>query len=426
MSAQGSKIQEEMRCQRSALPKIAYLLNSFPRLTETFILQEILALEHQGLPLRIFSLYEPPTSKMVEVVWDGQASVTYISRHSRLNLLVIAVRRFLKAPQRFLRTGIVMVTHYRPRSALGYLLYAAYLADQLEREGITHIHAHFATEPTSVAWSMHLLTGISYSFTAHAYDIYLSPKETLAAKMRMASFVVTCTAYNQRYLAEIDQHLDKPIHCIYLGLNLRAFPSTISVASSPLASPLILAVGRLVEKKGLSYLLRACRALKDQGCDFVCRIVGDGPLRQVLEQEIRELELTNRVELCGAATHKRVIEMYQHATVATLPCVIAKNGDRDGLPIALVEALYMGVSVVSTPISGIPELITSEVNGLLVPPQDSTALAAALARLLDNPSLRERLAVAGRLTVLERFDMAQNTTRLLHLLCASQEDRDSE
>jgi glycosyltransferase involved in cell wall biosynthesis len=426
MFTQQSNAQGKMAYQSSDLPKIAYLLNSFPCLSETFIVQEILELECQGLPLHLFALSEPSVNKQAEGVWDGQAPITYISRHSRLTLLAIALRRFLRTPWRFLRTVIIMVAHYRRGSVLGHLLYAAYLADQLVYEGIPHLHAHYATTPASVAQLVHLLTGISYSFTAHAHDIYLSPKDTLAYKMRTARFVVTCTAYNERYLAGIDLRFGTHIHCIYHGLNLRIFPSHASIASLPLASPLILAVGRLVEKKGLSYLLRASRILKDQGYNFTCRIVGDGPLRQVLEAEMRELDLIDKVEMWGAASHKQVIEMYQQATIAALPCIIGKNGDRDGIPNVLVEALYMGVAVVSTPISGIPELITSEVSGLLVPPQDSTALAIALARLLDDTLLRCRFAAAGRETVLERFDMARNTIRLLHLLCADEGDRHDE
>ncbi len=378
----------------------------------------ILELEHQGLLLRIFSLYEPSSTKVPEAVQEVRAPVTYIPRHSlreTLALLIAAARRFLKAPWRFLCITLSAVIHHRqPFELPKYLLYAAYLAGQFEREGITHVHAHFANTPTAVAQFVHQFTGISYSFTAHAKDIYLSRPADLAYRMRMASFVVTCTAYNQHYLAALaDQGLDGHIHCIYNGLNLRAFPADVSV---PAAHPLILTVARLVEKKGLSYLLHACRMLTDQGYDFTCRIVGEGRLRPLLEQEIGDLALTGRVELWGAETHERVIEMYRHATLVALPCVIGENGDRDGLPTVLVESLYMGVPIVSTPVSGIPELITPEVNGLLVAPRDSTALAAAMARLLADPQLCSRLALAGRQTVLARFDMARNVTRLLQLL----------
>ena len=404
--------------QGQNLPRIAYLIKCFPRTSETFILHEILELEHQGLALRIFSLYEPSTTKVPEAVQEVRAPVTYLPGHflrRTLALLPAAARRFLKAPWRFLCIALSAVIHYRqPFVLLKHLLYAAYLAGQFEREGITHVHAHFANMPTAVAQFVYQFTGISYSFTAHAKDIYLSRPADLAYRMHMARFVVTCTAYNQRYLAGLaDQGLDGHIHCIYNGLNLRAFPAGVSV---PPAHTLILTVARLVEKKGLSYLVQACRILTDQGYDFTCRIVGEGLLRPVLEQEICDLGLTGWVELWGAETHERVIEMYRHATLVALPCVIGENGDRDGIPNVLVESLYMGVPVVSTPVSGIPELITPEVNGLLVAPRDSAALAAAIARLLADPQLCGRLALAGRQTVLARFDMARNVTRLLQLL----------
>jgi glycosyltransferase involved in cell wall biosynthesis len=402
--------------------RLAYLLERFPCLAETYILQEILELERQGLSLRIFALYEPSDGQMVEEAQYVHAPVTYLPRpryfsRDMLLLVTAAVRRFFKAPWRFLRAGVLVAVHYRQLSASRYLLYAAYLADQLEHESITHLHAHFANTPGSVAQLVHLLTGISYSFTAHAYDIYLSSKAALTYKMRLANFVVTCTAYNQRYLAALaDQRVGERIHRIYHGLNFRAFPSSTAVPSISPTFPRILAVGRLVEKKGMPYLLYACRLLIDQGYDFTCCIVGDGPLRPALEQEIRELALADRVELRGAEPHERVIELYQQATIMTLPCIVGKNGDRDGIPNVLVESLYMGVPIVSTTVSGIPELITSEVNGLLVPPNDSVALAAALGRLLDDPTLRDRLATAGRQTVLEQFDMIQNLTHLIDLM----------
>jgi glycosyltransferase involved in cell wall biosynthesis len=419
--AQQNRAEDKTQGQSLAPTRIAYLLNSFPCLSETFILQEILELEHQGLPLRLFSLSEPPAGKEVKVPWSGIATVTYISRSSRRTLLASVMRRFFRAPWRFMFTILVMFIHYRQLSVLAYLLYAAYLAEHLQQEGIVHLHAHYATEPASVAQSVHLLTGISYSFTAHAYDIYLSPRRTLAYKMQRASFVVTCTSYNRDYLAAIDPSLMKHIHCIYHGLNFHAFPAQYPEDSVALKRPLVLAVARLIEKKGLSDLLRACRILKDRGYNFTCRIVGDGPLYQALEEGIGELGLTGTVDLWGKATHKQVIEMYRQATVFALPCVIGKDGDRDGIPNVLVEAMYMGTAVVSTPISGIPELISEGINGLLVPPQDSAALAAAMSRLLDDPVLRDRLVAAGQQTVRERFDMAHNSANLLHLLSGEKE-----
>ncbi len=403
-----------MKTERSHQSKIAYVLSAFPSLSETFILQEILELERQGLLLRLFSLEKP--SAEVDAARDVQAPITYFNQISLPILLGATVRCFFKAPLRFLSILVVLLMHYRQFSVLRHILYAAYLAKQLKLEGITYVHAHFATAPTSIAQLTYLLAKIPYSFTAHAFDIYLSPKPVLAYKMQMARFVVTCTKYNQHYLKElVNQAEGEHIHCIYHGLNVSAFPSNVPVTSREWASPLILAVGRLLEKKGLSYLLQACKMLKDKGYDFTCCIVGEGPLRQSLDQEILELMIGDRVKLYGAATHEQVVEMYQQVTISTLPCIIDKSGDRDGIPNVLVEALCMGVPVVSTSVSGIPELITSEVNGLLVPPNDSEALASALARLLDDTSLRCRLAVAGRQTVIANFDMRRNAKYLLSL-----------
>jgi glycosyltransferase involved in cell wall biosynthesis len=396
--------------------KIIYLLDSFPVLSQTFVLQEILELQRKGLSIHVFSLFEPSYAEAAQGEWSGSVPVTYTSHQSRLHLFTIALRRFFLAPRRFLRTALLTLAHHNPRTAISYLCYAAFVADQIEHRGIAHMHAHFAMGGASVAQIVHLLTSIPYSFTTHAYDIYLARASTLAYKMRMAHFVVTCSVYNKHYLQKlVDQHVGKRIHCVYVGLNLDLFPAPVSVTTTPEKVPLIVAVSRLVEKKGLLYLVLACRALKDQGYNFTCRIVGEGPQRPLLEQTIRQQALTESVELVGAATHEHVIKMYQQATIVSLPCIIATNGDRDGIPNALMEALYMQIPVVSTPVSGISELVSEEKNGLLVPPQDTYALAAALARLLDDSSLRSRLGQAGRRTIIERFDLVKNAQCLIDL-----------
>ena len=398
--------------------KIAYLIKRFPHLSETFILHEVLELERQGLDLRIFSLLEP-TGKINQAAEEVHAPITYLPQgfpFGTLSLLKAAFQRFRKSPRSFLDAGVSALIQFHHPSTFRHILYAAYVANQVEAEGITHLHAHYANTPATVALIVHKFTGISYSFTAHAKDIYLSRKGMLAYKMKHARFVVTCTGYNHQYLASAaDPCSDIPIHRIYHGLDLRVFPLDLKRTPSSNGRPLILSVARLVEKKGLPYLLQTCRRLLDRGYDFECRIVGEGPLRQILEKQIRDLALTDHVKLWGAETHERVIEMFQQATLVALPCVVASDGDRDGIPNALVEAMYMGVPVVSTPVSGVPELIQSEVNGLLVPERDADSLADAIIRLLDHPSLRERMAEAGHRTVLEKFDMAANARYLMRL-----------
>jgi len=398
---------------------VAYIIKCFPRLSETFILHEVLELERQGVPLRIFSLLKP-TGKINKAAEDVQAQVTNVPNTfpgALFPLLKAAGQRFLRHPLLFVGVCIAALVRFHHHATPRHLLYAAYVSNQLEQEGITHIHAHYANTPATVAFLAHQFTGIPYSFTAHAKDIYLSRKQSLIYKMSKARFIVTCTGYNQQYLASLmEQQEPVDIHRIYHGLHLHAFPAQAFLLPHPPGRPLLLTVARLVEKKGLPYLLEACRMLKDQGYDFTCRIVGEGELRPALEQLIRDLDLSDCVELRGAVTHERVIAMYQQATLFVLPCIISDNGDRDGIPNVLVESLYMSVPVISTPISGIPELITAGANGLFVPPRNSTALASTIARLLDDPLLCRRLAVAGRQTVLAQFDMAQNAKRLKSLL----------
>lgn len=413
-----------MESVNSRQPKVAYIIKCFPRLSETFILHEVLALEQQGMPLHIFSLL-PATGKINRAAQDVRSEITYVPHlfwRGLPTFLPAAIRRFRKMPWTTLAVCLAMLVRLHHPSMFRKVLQAIYIAELLEQEGITHLHAHYANTPTTLAFIIHELIGMPYSFTAHAKDIYLSEKLVLAYRIRHARFVVTCTDYNWHYLESVSEiPLYTPIYRIYHGLDLRAFPAEVSTERVASNTPLILCVARLVEKKGLPYLLDACHLLKKQGYVFRCRIIGEGPLRPQLEQRINELALNECVELCGEQTHEQVIEIYRQATLKVLPCIIGENGDRDGIPNVLVEALYMGVPIISTPISGIPELITSEVNGLLVESRSSDALASAIARLLDDETLRQRLAQAGRETVLEHFVMERNA-RLLKQLFDAQRD----
>ncbi len=399
-------------------PTVAYITKCFPRLSETFILHEVVELERQGMTLRIFSLLQA-SGKMHQAAQAVQAQVTYMPQGflRTLSLLGAVVRRFIKAPRTTLAVLMMAIWHFHHIALFKHLLAAFAIAEQIEHEGISHVHAHYANVPATIALIVHRLTGIPYSFTAHAKDIYLSQPAHLAYKIARARFVVTCTCYNQEYLTGVaTTPLQTPIHRIYHGLNLRAFPAP-EIAVHPLANdvPLILTVARLVDKKGLPYLLEACHLLKTRDVAFNCHIIGDGPMRAMLEQRIQELELSDRVTLCGAQTHERVIEEYQQASVKVLPCIVSDNGDRDGIPNVLVEAMYMGVPVISTPISGIPELLNDGVNGVLVAPHDGAALADAIMALLHDAPLRACLASAARQTVLERFSTEQNVLLLKQL-----------
>ena len=408
--------------------RVAYLLKRFPRLSETFILHEILELERQGLDLHLFSIMNPGEEMVHADVARVRAPVTYLPAGwpaigAMLRAHLALVRR---GPRRYVGVGAYALqrrraTPFHQRLAtVKHFWRAGWLARELEQAGVTHLHAHFAHGPASVAHFVHLLTGLPYSVTAHAKDIYTSPPDRLALRLRAARFVVTCTGYNAQYLAGLmGTAAAQRLHRIYHGVDLHKFgPNSCTAPGSrtPGDTPTILAVGRLVEKKGYPYLIDACRLLIDRGYDVRLRIVGGGEMKEALRRHIAEVGLDERIELLGARPQDEVIELYRTATVFALPCVVLDNGDRDGIPNVLVEAMRLGLPVVSTAVSGIPELVVDEETGLLVPPRDTGALESALARLLDDAELRARLAAGAAHRVAHEFDLAANATMLKALL----------
>jgi glycosyltransferase involved in cell wall biosynthesis len=244
-------------------------------------------------------------------------------------------------------------------------------------------------------------------------DIYVNPV-LLPEKIAGASFVATCTAYNQAHLHSLLSNGSREkIKCIYHGLDTRPYqPSTNGSQTKDV--PVILAVGQLKEKKGFTYLLQACQSLKEKGYQFTCQIVGDGPLRDDLESQVRNLAIEDVAELCGALPHEKVINRYSQAAIFVLPAVTSSDGDRDGIPNVILEALAMQLPVVSTDHSGIPEVIVDGENGLLVKSKDVTALTTALTRLIEQPELRQYLGKNGRQTVLEKFDLPANIGALFN------------
>ena len=259
--------------------------------------------------------------------------------------------------------------------------------------------------PTATAEIAQAFSAVSYSITAHAKDIYLNDNAALDRRMAKAEFVLTCTDYNRQYLEQVSTSRT-PIHLAYHGLDVERFSPKPKTQQSEV--PLILSVGRFCEKKGFPYLLKACHLIKQVGIPFRCAIVGYGPLEGSIRQQINQLELGAHITLVGKLTQDRLIEMYQLADIFVLPCLVTDDGDRDGIPNVLLEAMSMEISVVSTDISGISELVESNYNGLLVPEKDELALAQALEALIRQPGLRTTLGKAGRLTVMDMFGVTRN------------------
>jgi glycosyltransferase involved in cell wall biosynthesis len=307
----------------------------------------------------------------------------------------------ISRPHPSLKTRAMTVFHF----AEG--VFAAYF---LRGENWDHLHAHFIDRAATVALVASRLIGIPYSLTAHASDIYVNPI-LLKEKLGGAKFVATCTGYNRDYLSQFGEGLfNHKLNCIYHGLELDRY------RRKPAPSPdkaILLSVGQLKERKGFRYLVGACRLLIDRGYAVECHIIGEGPLRTDLEEQIRQLSLEGSVLLCGSLLHQEVIEQYQAAAVFVLPAVLGGDGDRDGIPNVILEAMAMELPVVSTNHSGIPEVVQHGVTGLLVSPADEAALAEAIAKLLEDADLRRRLGRNGRQTVAEKFDVERNVTRLL-------------
>ena len=396
---------------------IAYLVKGWPRLSETFILNEVIALERRGVPLRIFSVKDPNNEPVHGKVAGVRAPVIYISLVRHWNAALLGnVRLLWKRPVSYLRTFfyavVQTVIHFR-FVIMRRFWQAGYLGDLFRREPVSHLHAHFATSPAMVAFFTHKLLGIPYTFTAHAKDIYVSQKKLLRAKMEAAEAVVTCTGYNRQYLvSQFGPVLGSKVRCIHHGLDLSEFEFRPPRTNSQ-EIPLVLAVARLVEKKGLPHLLAALDILRKRGRRVRAEIIGDGPLRTSLDRQLRDLELADSVELLGAQPHEKVRQAYQRASLFVLPCTVAENGDRDGIPNVLLEAMASGVPVISTEISGIPELIESEQDGLLLPPNDPGRLADAMERVLTSAELGERLARSARAKIEAQFSLDHGTAELL-------------
>src|SRR2546425_1647288 len=403
-------------------PTIGYVVSTWPRLSQTFVLNEILALERRGLPVRIFSIKDPRGEPVHAKLAKVRAPVAYLSfrRHGRPILLAnLRIARDLAG--RYLRT-LLRALRYGRLNVLRCFFQAGYLADLVRRDPVTHLHAHLATAPAIVAMFTHELVRVPYTFTAHAKDIYVHPRpELLRAEMQRARAVITVSEYNRRYLlSRISPDLNSKVNCIDYGLDISEFSFRWPRASDP-EPPVILAVARLVEKKGLGDLILAADILRRQGHCFRVQIIGDGPLRHALENRVAERGVLDCGTLLGAQPHEKVRQAYERASIFVLPCVVAADGDRDGLPNVLLEAMASGIPVVSTSVVGIPESIDSECDGLVIPPNDPPALASALARLLVAPLLRDRLARAARAKVEERFSIDRSAERLLELFVPAME-----
>ncbi len=397
-----------------AKPKIAYIVSRFPHLPESFILRELDELDAQGFEVILCPLvrHKEKVSHPAAYRWIERAWYTpFISRQ----LLRDTLWHILHQPRRALTTILhallkVVTTPNFLIGTLGILPTAFHLARRLQASGVTHIHAHFATHPAMAAWIINQLTGITYSFTAHAHDIYVDTA-MLREKMGAAKFVVAISEYNRQLLARFGDV--SKVHVVHCGVNLERYPLRTTPPDGPFT---IVSVASLQPYKGLEYLIRACHLLRERGVNnFRCRIAGGGELHASLSELINSLRLNECVELLGPQTQEAVAALLQTAHLFVLPSIVTESGKMEGLPVVLMEALAVGLPVISTNISGIPEIVKPGVTGQLVPPANPAALADAIADVMAHPDAAYVRSHAGRELVEREFSLEHNVQHLSRL-----------
>lgn len=391
---------------------LGLLVKIFPKLSETFILEEILGLERQGVPLKLYALAVPTDTLVHAAVSRVRARLTLVPECRRGRLGEFAwchLRLFGSSPLRY--AGALASATKRGGASLRDFVRAGWLAIQLRDDQVEHLHTHFISTPADLAELTAQLLAMPFSISAHAKDIYLSKPDELRRKLTAARFTVTCTEFNRKTLAAIAP--DAAIHRMYHGVDQSQFhPRLRQVSAGP---PLLLSVGRLRSKKGLDTLIEACRLLRDRGLRFRCQIIGYGEEQAKLTALIGEHALAGQVQLLGALPREQVIAAYAGASVYVQPSRIAADGDRDGIPNVLLEAMAIGLPVIASRVSGIPELIEHGVNGWLVDADQPAALADAIAKLLDEPALAAQLTQRARASVVAGFDNDRNLLQLQRL-----------
>ncbi len=383
--------------------KVAYLVKRYPRYSETFIVNEILAHERAGLSIEIFSLRPPVDTHFQDRIALVQSPVRYLTgTASKASAFWDQLR---EAANIF--PDLWRHLDESSEASAAEVQQALILARHVRNSGIDHVHAHFATEPTTVARLAAKFAGVGYSFTAHAKDIFHedASHDDRWQKLCDAAAVVTVSDFNREYLHETFGAAADRVRRIYNGIDLEALPYTPPAERKPV----IAAVGRLVEKKGFDVLIDACGRLADEGVEFTCQIVGTGDLERRLRDQIARRGLEGHVQMLGPRPQEEVFALVRHAAVLAVPCVVGKDGNRDGLPTVLLEAMALGTPCVSTDVTGIPEVIRHRQTGLLARQGDPQSLAEGLKELLHDSALRFRLAESARELVEQDFEIDRNT-----------------
>ncbi|MEO8459693.1 MAG: glycosyltransferase [Dokdonella sp.] len=395
--------------------RVLYVVSLFPCWSETFIVREIAALIKAGVDVRILSL-KRPSEKMVQ---PDAAALMNRALHPRpgvrgwpaiivaglANIRIVAAAKLRIVGSLWRHPALALKSLFALARGLEHL-------SQIRAFDPQFIHAHWATYPSTVAATLARILGRPYGFTCHAHDIFVDD-HLLRWKIETAALPVTISRYNVDWLtAHTTPQARERLHVVHCGADLKMFP----YRRAGRADDLLIGVGRLDPIKGFDVLIEALAMLAKEGRTFRCKLIGEGAQRAQLESSIARHDLAARIELLGARPQAEVRELLYAATAFVLPCVIAADGNRDGIPVALMEAMAAGTPVISARVSGIPELIEDGCEGLLIAERDVAALAVALRRVLDEDDLRERCAFAARAKVEREFDAEREGEKLLQLM----------
>lgn len=435
------------RHKASTPTRVAYIMSRFPKLTETFVLFEMLAVEKQGAEIEVFPLLRARNSSAHPEAAGIVSKVKELLRRPESTAVMHPeAKRFVDRAHfvPFLNREIVFDQLYflfrRPwiyLSVLWTLIRAnwgsanfllgglalfpkcVHFARQMQKRDVTHVHAHFANHPAAAAMIISRLTDIPYSFTGHGSDLQVD-QHMLREKVQYAKQVVAISDDNRRLIESVcGAEAARRVSIIHCGVDTEVFESTPRTEQQS-DSLRIVSVGTLYEVKGHTHLIEACRMLKQLGVNFHLYLVGDGPLREDLQCQTIDADLSDYVSFLGRCTRDQIAAVLRESDVLVAPSIPAADGRREGIPVVLMEAMASGLPVVASRISGIPELVTDEINGLLVPAADPIALANAMSQLAHDPVMRSRLGRNARATVEGEFDLHKNARRLMEIFSASE------
>jgi colanic acid/amylovoran biosynthesis glycosyltransferase len=400
--------------------KVAYMMSRFPKLTETFILYEMLAVEKEGVQVDVYPLLREKTVSMHPEALPFVEAAHYQPFISP-SILRANIHFLLRKPGAYLGTFWTLLRANWGSlrfltGALGIFPKSVFFAYQMKAGDVKHVHAHFASHPAAAGFIIHRLAGISYSFTAHGSDLHRD-RHMLREKVADAAFVVAISRYNKELIiSECQGNSQEKVIVVHCGVNTDVFRyrSQKTPYEKGEVPFMILCIGTLHEVKGQEYLIEACRKLQEKGIDFVCHFVGDGPDKDALIRTAAEIGIADKMVFHGQQKQAAVARLLQDTDVLVAPSVPTRDGRREGIPVVLIEAMSSGVPVVASNISGIPELVIHGETGLLAPPRDVTALADALERYYHDPALRERMSRSGRNKVEDEFDLYKNAASLVH------------